>query len=171
MATPEQAADSGAKRKILIAVDQSEESTHSLKWALENVIQPGDKVHLLHAQPYPAIYAGSAGPAGFYVPPDVIDSLKKQEEQISRQVLRDAKALCDEKKIDVEADVIVGEPRESICDAVDQLGADLLVMGSHGYGAIKRALIGSVSDFCVHHAKCPVVVVRKPATAAAAPSS
>eukprot|EP00270_Netrium_digitus_P003314 TRINITY_DN137_c0_g1_i2.p1 TRINITY_DN137_c0_g1~~TRINITY_DN137_c0_g1_i2.p1 ORF type:complete len:171 (-),score=43.89 TRINITY_DN137_c0_g1_i2:137-649(-) len=169
--TSEQAAGTGAMKKIIVAVDQSEESTHSLKWALENIIQPTDRVHLLHAQPYPAIYAGIVGRAGLSVSPGVIASLKKHEEEISLQILKEAKALCDEKKINVEFDVIVGEPRESICDAVDQLGADLLVMGSHGYGAIKRALIGSVSNFCVHHAKCPVVVVRKPATAAAAPSS
>ncbi|CAI5490474.1 unnamed protein product [Closterium sp. Naga37s-1] len=155
-------------RKILVAVDPSDESSYALKWALENVIQSEDKVHLLHAQPYPKVYAGPAGPArfgaagaGFYVPPEVVETMKKQEEAVSRQVLRAAKAMCEQFKVSAEADVIEGEPRESICDAVEQLGVQLLVIGSHGYGTVKRAFLGSVSDYCVHHAACPVVVVRK----------
>ncbi|CAI7751299.1 unnamed protein product [Closterium sp. NIES-54] len=155
-------------RKILVAVDPSDESSYALKWALENVIQAEDKVHLLHAQPYPKVYAGPAGPArfgaagaGFYVPPEVVETMKKQEEAVSRQVLRAAKAMCEQFKVSAEADVIEGEPRESICDAVEQLGVQLLVIGSHGYGTVKRAFLGSVSDYCVHHAACPVVVVRK----------
>ncbi|CAI5983200.1 unnamed protein product [Closterium sp. NIES-64] len=147
-------------RKILVAVDPSDESSYALKWALENVIQAEDKVHLLHAQPYPKVYAGPAGP-GFYVPPEVVETMKKQEEAVSRQVLRAAKAMCEQFKVSAEADVIEGEPRESICDAVEQLGVQLLVIGSHGYGTVKRAFLGSVSDYCVHHAACPVVVVRK----------
>eukprot|EP00475_Leptophrys_vorax_P038160 TRINITY_DN6678_c0_g1_i1.p2 TRINITY_DN6678_c0_g1~~TRINITY_DN6678_c0_g1_i1.p2 ORF type:complete len:176 (-),score=10.32 TRINITY_DN6678_c0_g1_i1:520-1047(-) len=147
-------------RKILVAVDPSDEASYALKWALENVIQPDDKIHLLHAQPYPKVYAGPAGP-GFYVPPEVVETMKKQEEVVSRQVLKAAKAMCDHFNVKAEADVIEGEPRESICDAVEQLGVQLLVIGSHGYGAVKRAFLGSVSDYCVHHAACPVVVVRK----------
>ncbi|CAI5946086.1 unnamed protein product [Closterium sp. NIES-65] len=103
---------------------------------------------------------GAAG-AGFYVPPEVVETMKKQEEAVSRQVLRAAKAMCEQFKVSAEADVIEGEPRESICDAVEQLGVQLLVIGSHGYGTVKRAFLGSVSDYCVHHAACPVVVVRK----------
>jgi nucleotide-binding universal stress UspA family protein len=43
---------------------------------------------------------------------------------------------------------------------VDKLGADVLVMGSHGYGLFKRALLGSVSDYCVRNANCPVLIVK-----------
>ncbi|CAI5479827.1 unnamed protein product [Closterium sp. Yama58-4] len=159
-ATGDETAPLKKSRKILVAVDPSDESTYALKWALENVIQAEDKVHLLHAQPYPKVYAGPAGP-GFYVPPEVVETMKKQEEAVSRQVLRAAKAMCEQFKVSAEADVIEGEPRESICDAVEQLGVQLLVIGSHGYGTVKRAFLGSVSDYCVHHAACPVVVVRK----------
>nr|ABA94830.1 hypothetical protein LOC_Os11g40660 [Oryza sativa Japonica Group] len=43
---------------------------------------------------------------------------------------------------------------------VDKLGADVLVMGSHGYGLFKRALLGRVSDYCVRNASCPVLIVK-----------
>jgi nucleotide-binding universal stress UspA family protein len=53
-----------------------------------------------------------------------------------------------------------GDPAESIVDAANSEGADLIVVGSHGRSTFGRALIGSVSDQVVRHAPCPVLVVR-----------
>jgi nucleotide-binding universal stress UspA family protein len=53
-----------------------------------------------------------------------------------------------------------GDPAEAIVDAARSENADMIVVGSHGRGALGRALIGSVSDQVVRHAPCPVVVVR-----------
>lgn len=78
----EGAAEASAKkiRKVLIAVDPSDESTYALTWALENVVQPtGDKVHLLHAQGYPHVYAGPAGP-GEHTPAEERGAGKDGEE-------------------------------------------------------------------------------------------
>jgi nucleotide-binding universal stress UspA family protein len=50
---------------------------------------------------------------------------------------------------------------EEIIFLVEQVGADLVVMGSRGLGGIRRALVGSVSDSVVRHAHCPVIVMRK----------
>ena len=60
----------------------------------------------------------------------------------------------------VEVKVAVGDARSVICQMADKLGADVLVMGSHGYGLFKRALLGSVSDYCVRNANCPVLIVK-----------
>ncbi|MFS7908491.1 putative universal stress protein A family [Helianthus anomalus] len=49
-----------------------------------------------------------------------------------------------------------------LCKAVEEMHFDLLVVGSRGLGAIKRALLGSISDFCAHHSKCPILVVKPP---------
>ena len=53
-----------------------------------------------------------------------------------------------------------GDPAESIVEAANAEGADIIVIGSHGRAALGRALIGSVSDQVVRHAPCPVMVVR-----------
>ncbi len=53
-----------------------------------------------------------------------------------------------------------GEPGEAIVAAADSENADLIVVGSHGRSGVSRFLIGSVSDFVVRHAHCPVMVVR-----------
>jgi nucleotide-binding universal stress UspA family protein len=61
-----------------------------------------------------------------------------------------------------------GDPAESIVEAALSERADVIVVGSHGRGALGRALIGSVSDQVVRHAPCPVLVVRSHGQAAEA---
>lgn len=64
-----------------------------------------------------------------------------------------------------------GDPGEAIVAAADAEGADLIVVGSHGRGPVGRFLIGSVSDYVVRHARCPVLVVRPTAEPAAVRTS
>jgi len=63
-------------------------------------------------------------------------------------------------KPDIETAVIEDSPREGIVGDAEEWGADVIVVGSHGYGFWDRMLIGSVSDAIVHHAPCSVLVVR-----------
>jgi len=53
-----------------------------------------------------------------------------------------------------------GDPGEAIVNAAEAEGVDLIVVGSHGRGQVERFLLGSVSDYVVRHAGCPVLVVR-----------
>lgn len=53
-----------------------------------------------------------------------------------------------------------GVPGEVICEVAAEERADLIVVGSHGKGVIRRVLLGSVSYHVLHHAPCPVLVVR-----------
>lgn len=55
--------------------------------------------------------------------------------------------------------VEIGNPGPVICDVAKSEEADLLVLGSHGRGTIRRTLMGSVCTYCVHHAHLPVLVV------------
>lgn len=60
----------------------------------------------------------------------------------------------------VQCLVALGQVKEGLVTMVGQLGADLVVVGSHGHGGFKRAFLGSVSDYLVHHAKVPVLVIK-----------
>jgi nucleotide-binding universal stress UspA family protein len=55
----------------------------------------------------------------------------------------------------------VGDPAKKIVELADSIGADLIVVGSHGHGAISSALLGSVSRGILHRARRPVLVVRE----------
>ena len=55
-----------------------------------------------------------------------------------------------------------GTPGEYICRVAKEDGATMIVMGTRGMGTIRRTILGSVSDYVLHHANCPVLVVRSP---------
>lgn len=54
-----------------------------------------------------------------------------------------------------------GDARDCIVDLASELTVDLVVMGAKSKSKLKRALLGSVSDYCVHHCACPVLVIRE----------
>jgi nucleotide-binding universal stress UspA family protein len=61
---------------------------------------------------------------------------------------------------DVDGEVMSGSPRAVITDWAKENAASLIVLGSHGYSRLTYILIGSVADYVVHYAHCPVMVVR-----------
>lgn len=65
-------------------------------------------------------------------------------------------------QVNATAAIVESDPKEAICQAVEEMQADLLVLISRGLGKIKRALLGSVSDYLAHHACCPVLVLKPP---------
>ncbi|MBI2886296.1 MAG: universal stress protein [Chloroflexi bacterium] len=64
--------------------------------------------------------------------------------------------------VPVQMNLLDGDPKAALVAAAAREGADCLVVGSHGMGGLERVLLGSVSDHCVRHAPCPVLVVRPP---------
>ncbi|WP_009947082.1 universal stress protein, partial [Saccharopolyspora erythraea] len=64
--------------------------------------------------------------------------------------------------IPISKEVAQAHPARALLDAARDKEADLLVVGNRGHGGLTEALLGSVSQHCVHHARCPVVVVRAP---------
>src|SRR5258708_14160310 len=92
-------------------------------------------------------------------------------ETIERTARESAQAIVDlavaklrdalDKSVNVTGEILAGPPREAILDEADRWKADLIVMGSHGYGAWQRFLLGSVSQAVVAHAKCSVEVVPR----------
>jgi nucleotide-binding universal stress UspA family protein len=60
----------------------------------------------------------------------------------------------------VETRLVEGEPGPALCRLAGDVGASAMIVGSRGRGGIKRALLGSVSDYVVRHAPCPVIVSR-----------
>ncbi len=64
--------------------------------------------------------------------------------------------------LQVSNEIIKGNPKNAILDKAEAWGADLIVLGSHGYTGLKRLLLGSVSQAVASHAKCSVEIVRTP---------
>ncbi|XP_022156406.1 universal stress protein A-like protein [Momordica charantia] len=152
------------ERRILVAVDEGEESLYALSWCLKNVISQNsrDALVLLYARPPRPVYTALDG-TGYLFSADVVAALERYSNDVAEAVVEKANRLCkDLQNVKVETKVVSGDAREVICQMVDKLDADVLVMGSHGYGPIKRAFIGSVSNHCAKSVKCPVLIVKKP---------
>ncbi|KAF7074693.1 hypothetical protein CFC21_079525 [Triticum aestivum] len=150
-----------ATMKVVVAVDASEESLHALSWALDHVVRlhPGASVVVVHAQHRVdrSAYAGLA-----YVPPTAMDAMRRTQAENTRKVVSRALDVCKQKQASATAVLVVGDAKEAICQAVEDMRADLLVLGSRGLGMVRRALLGSVSDYFANHARCPVLIVKPP---------
>jgi nucleotide-binding universal stress UspA family protein len=96
--------------------------------------------------------------------------LTKMENEHVDETLARAKAAADEAGIPCELVHATGAIAEEICDVAASHHAQLIVVGAHGWGPVRRLLHGSVSTAVLHEATCPVLVVRgdRPATGAAA---
>ncbi|KAK4595614.1 hypothetical protein RGQ29_013909 [Quercus rubra] len=154
------------ERKILVAVDEDEESVHALSWCLKNVISKNSKdtLVLLNVKPPRAVFSALDG-TGYLFSADIIAAVDKYSNDVAECVVEKAKKMCkDLHDVDIKVETRIehGDPRDVICQMTEKLGADVLVMGSHGYGLIKRALLGSVSNHCVQNVKCPVLIVKEP---------
>lgn len=85
-----------------------------------------------------------------------VDQVRSARETVAQELVARGRRLG----VPVTFLIWEGEPGESIVAAAEAERADLIVVGSHGRGAVGRFLIGSVSDHVVRHAPCPVLVVR-----------
>ncbi|XP_010268016.1 PREDICTED: universal stress protein PHOS32-like [Nelumbo nucifera] len=152
------------EQRVVVAVDESEESMYALSWCLRNLISPDTQTTLilLYAKPPPPLYSSLDGTHDFFSG-DVIAAMEKYSRDLADSVMKRAESIYkDYTNIKVERKVGSGDAREVICMTVKKLGADMLVMGSHGYGFLKRTVLGSVSDYCAQHVKCPVLIVKRP---------
>ncbi|KZV21550.1 hypothetical protein F511_11043 [Dorcoceras hygrometricum] len=152
------------KSVMVVGIDESEHSFYALHWTLQHFFSPSPeyspfKLVIVHSKPSAAMAVGIIGPGSADVIPYVESDLKK----MASRVLEKAKEICTAKLVhDVKLEVVEGDPRNVLCETVERHHASVLVVGSHGYGAIKRAVLGSVSDYCAHHAHCSVMIVKKP---------
>ncbi|XP_047972986.1 universal stress protein A-like protein [Salvia hispanica] len=150
------------KKKVMVAIDESEFSLYALEWTLQNLLETleDSKLVVFTAQSlsdFGFLYASSYGAA----PIELVTSLQENNRKIAEALLEKAKGICSKYGVSGETITQVGEPKEVICEAVEKLNIDLLVLGSHGRRGLQRAFLGSVSDYCVHNAKCHVLVVKK----------
>jgi nucleotide-binding universal stress UspA family protein len=142
--------------RILLATDGSELATHAARTATELLGATHEYTALVVVPPPPAaVPVGEAGVAPM-VDPAVSEA---QTEALSHEAEVVLQLVDEATVVPVTPKVAHGDPGRTICDVAAEF--DVVVVASHGTGFFRRLLIGSVSNHVLHHAPCPVLVVRE----------
>lgn len=148
--------------KILLATDGTRQGDAAAEMVGAIALNDGDDVKIISvvdmALPLAIdIYGG-------YLP-DTTELEKTARENASKVLEKTVEMVnhrFEGKQLSVTSEVLFGSPESRIVETAEQMGADLIIVGSHGYNRWERLLLGSVSDSVVHHAPCSVLVVRVP---------
>ncbi|HTR33375.1 MAG TPA: universal stress protein [Gaiellaceae bacterium] len=100
---------------------------------------------------------------GYYGWPDVYSELLQAEDEHVHKVLAETAELASEAGIVCETVPLEGAVAEQICALAAERDVELVVLGAHGWGAVRRLVFGSVSLGVLHEAPCPVLIARVPA--------
>ena len=141
-----------AQGRIVVGVDGSAPSEAALRWAVRQASLTDAAVEAVIAWHTPTMTGGYA-----WAPVSVLDA--EDWGDVAAKVLADAIAeAVPEAAEQITPVVSEGNPAQVLI--TQSAGADLLVVGSRGHGGFAEALLGSVGQHCVHHAPCPVVIIR-----------
>jgi nucleotide-binding universal stress UspA family protein len=144
-----------AIRHILVALDFNPISEHALAYAVDFAEKLGARLTVLHVYSLAVLMALD----GEYLP--TADSASNKAEEAQKH-LDAAIARYAGRNVAIHGVLRVGEAGEEVCAQAKELGADLIIVGTHGRGAIGRALLGSVAESVLRASPVPVLTVRGP---------
>jgi nucleotide-binding universal stress UspA family protein len=136
---------------ILVGVDGSEHGDAALVFAAEEAALRGASLLVVCAWEPPMMIA----PLGVYTA-EAFESLGENSKNIVRAAV--ARVAEIQPKVVCEGKAVEGQPAAELLKAAES--ANIIVVGSRGHGGFASLLLGSVTQQVVHHARCPVVIVR-----------
>lgn len=143
-------------KTIITALDFSDASTAVLAAAVSMAKVHQASLHIVHVlEPEPSYTAYGMTPEEF----PAIQVFQQETKKRAEARLNQAIATAKEQLGDVRAELLIGSPLHSIIDYVHKTTADLVVLGTHGHGAVAALLIGSVAEGLVRKAVCPTLVI------------
>jgi len=142
--------------RILMGTDFSDYSKEALDYAALLAKQFGADLYLLHAFEVPAYYIPGVGGVGG---PDIIEWLRsiREREQKGLETLAEE---VRQKGVEVHPILKEGSPVGEILNAVKEIPAEMIVLGTHGRSGLNRFMMGSVAERVLRQAPCPIVLVR-----------
>lgn len=133
---------------LVVGVDGSPASRHTLRFALEEARRWGARLRIVHAfweyDPVPGSDEVEA------------DRGRPEREEWLAGFVRDV--VGEVTDVGITETIVEDDPGPALLAAA--ANAELLIVGSHGHGGFTDLLLGSVSRHCAHHAPCPIVIVR-----------
>jgi len=148
-----------AMSTVLLATDGSDLATAAMARGVELI---GKENHFVAVSVVPPAFVPTPAGTPLDAQGPVLDVERELEleQEGSAESAAELRELAELLGVDLHGRVEVGEPGDVLCAVADEINADVIVVGSHGHGWLQRVLIGSVSNHVLHHAPCPVLVVR-----------
>lgn len=137
--------------KVVVGVDGSDQSKAAMDWAIEEARLRSGEVQALTAWTFPYV-SDAMGTAWDY------EIFQKDAQAILEAELERVK----DRGVGITGKIVEGNPASALIEA--SRDADLVALGSRGHGGFTGMLLGSVSHQTIHHAHCPVLVIREAAT-------
>lgn len=135
--------------KILVAIDGSESAKKAFEESIYLAQKCNSKLDVVHVV---SCELGGDSAITF----ELIDDLKAK----AKKILNEYKVLAVKNNVSIEIMVMQGDPAKVIIELAKNKNHDLIIMGTRGKSAFNELLIGSVSQKVIHHASCPVMVIR-----------
>ena len=155
-------------KQLLAAVDFSKNTDAVLQQAAALAEALASKLWIVHvasdetqAMAYESTQFSAYAPEFINMPGDVQLARDLSAEEFKRehgQLLAMSSSLR-EKGLDTQAMLLKGDAATLILEKAEDLQAEIIILGSHGHGLLHKALLGSVSESVIHHARCNVLIV------------
>jgi nucleotide-binding universal stress UspA family protein/mono/diheme cytochrome c family protein len=142
-------------KRILVPLDFSSNSALALDYAYALAQKFDAALHLVHVCEVPSMMTGSMDAYAIAY----TDWSQRLGEEAESELTRLLPALT---RVKVSTEVLFGNPARAIVTAAGTNDADLIVMGTHGHGAVMHVVMGNVAERVVRTASCPVLTVREP---------
>lgn len=142
-------------RRILVPLDFSASSRRALDYATGLAIRLDASLHLVHVCEVPSIMSGSMDAYAIAYG----DWTQRLGEEAERELVKITRSLHGMR---FSTEVLFGRPAAAIVEAASLNNTDLIVMGTHGHGAVMHLMMGNVAERVVRTAPCPVLTVREP---------
>ncbi|RWR85633.1 universal stress protein A-like protein [Cinnamomum micranthum f. kanehirae] len=172
-ASSSSSSSSSDRTRIMLGVNESSlrgyphasiSSRGAFEWTLQKIVRnntPGFKILFLHVQVPDE--DGFNDMDSIFASPEDFREMNLRDKIRGLHLLEYFVGRCHQIGVPCEAWIKKGDPKEVICNEVKRVRPDLLVVGSRGLGPFQRVFVGTVSEFCVKHADCPVITIKRKA--------
>lgn len=140
-------------KHILFPNDGSDNSQKALEYVKQTALKFGAKVTVATIYESPLLN-------GIEIVPYTFAELEKSIKEIAENILDKASKEISKSGIVCDSVIEQGDPGRIIVELAENNDCDLIVMGSRGLGRIKSFLLGSVSNYVLHHTNCPIMLIK-----------
>jgi nucleotide-binding universal stress UspA family protein len=152
--------------KILVPLDGSDHSIRALEKAVQIAKNFRGKITLIHVYSFPVQPFMIPEPTTLSAPripiltAEEVSRMEEAARGVGNRILKDGETKAKAEDVQVEKILVEGHAVQEIVRTAKEGHFDLIVMGARGISKLREILLGSVSDAVIHHALCPVLVVK-----------